>query len=872
MPTKLLLPFLLITFSAFAQTEKGATPLPSTVHRPPSTVRAVVVGISDYQYNDITDLNFAAADAQVFADWLRSPAGGSVPEDNVMLLTNENATLGNFAMALDGLVDNCEEGDRAIIYFSGHGDVERKLISSPGFLLCHDAPAVCYTGGGAYSLAFLQEVVTTLSAQNKAQVIVVTDACHAGKLAGNQIGGAQLTAANLARQFANEVKIMSCQPNELSLESKQWGGGRGVFSYHLVRGLTGLANRDSDGEVTLFEIGRYLEDIVPAQVAPHKQLPQIAGEKQTVINRIDAPSLASLQHEKGDGILLFPTAMKGLEDDVLAKADSSERREYLAFRAALAAGKLLEPAGDCADFFHPRLVANEKFKLLAGLMTRNFVAALIDEVQQALNALLDNDPYEANAWIFNPAKYVEYPRYLRRSIELLGEKHYMYRSLLAKLHYFEGYNLARNLGDLDNDPLRRDSLLLAAKEKFLEAVQTDPEAAYPYHAIGALHYYHNPPQTDSLVWWCSQAADLSPSWLAPYLLISYEYGAALLQLEQAEQWLLLALERHPTSYLVLERLSWLKQWQGKADESIAISKEMIALKPDLFNAYSTLATTLTLMKGEYLESEQYCLASLAINPNQGWWAQTILLNNYLRTRRAAAAVEVGINCLNNNPTYSSNDKGTIVSVVLSSLVQLGRYDEATYWAEVATTGQWGNLPGKTHIAMELGRMYLRQGDLHRAEQTLLEALTIDVSSNESWPVIFALLGEIKAIENKRDEAEAYFTQGVANTGFMGHFFRDEAIFRYGRFLLAQKRPTEAEAQFREIAKILPKSYYHGYGMALLAAGRNNQTEALDWLEKSLENFWPDADSVLEEPLFKKLRKTKRFQALMKKHFPDQPKD
>ncbi|MBK7305024.1 MAG: hypothetical protein IPI90_17740 [Saprospiraceae bacterium] len=46
-------------------------------------------------------------------------------------------------------------------------------------------------------------------------------------------------------------KILSCQPNEFSLEGEQWGGGRGVFSYHLVDGLFGLADRNNDGLITL---------------------------------------------------------------------------------------------------------------------------------------------------------------------------------------------------------------------------------------------------------------------------------------------------------------------------------------------------------------------------------------------------------------------------------------------------------------------------------------------------------------------------------------------------------------------------------------------------------------------------------------------
>jgi hypothetical protein len=225
-PLKRLLPLLLIPFlaNAQAQTEKSGTESSAVKSITPLSVvpstetgvvtHAVVIGISDYQDKDIPDLRFADQDAEAFANFLRSPAGGALDEDHLKVLTNENASAGRVAEALDALIEQVKAGERVIIYFSGHGDVEGKKLSQPGFLLCWDTRSRVYMGVGTYSLSFLQEIISTLSQKNQAKVVVISDACHAGKLAGNQIGGAQLTAAHLARQYANEVKILSCQPNE----------------------------------------------------------------------------------------------------------------------------------------------------------------------------------------------------------------------------------------------------------------------------------------------------------------------------------------------------------------------------------------------------------------------------------------------------------------------------------------------------------------------------------------------------------------------------------------------------------------------------------------------------------------------------------
>ncbi|MBK6352766.1 MAG: caspase family protein [Saprospiraceae bacterium] len=285
----------ILAFGIVRGQEKGMTPVVPNGVKETGVTRAVIVGISDYQNVKITDLQFADRDALAFANYLKSEAGGKVDSSHITLLLNEKATAGQFVSALYGLMEESKEGDLVIIYFSGHGDVESTTISQPGFLLCWDAPARVYMGGGTFGLSYLQEVISTLALATKAKVLVITDACRAGKLAGSSIGGSQATAANLSKQYANEVKIMSCQPDELSLEGKSWGGGRGVFSYYFLAGVQGLADKNNDGAVNLAEIERYLGDKVPTAVAPHSQIPMTIGNKNTVLSKVDPKILEELK-------------------------------------------------------------------------------------------------------------------------------------------------------------------------------------------------------------------------------------------------------------------------------------------------------------------------------------------------------------------------------------------------------------------------------------------------------------------------------------------------------------------------------------------------------------------------------------------------
>jgi len=83
-----------------------------------------VIGISDYQSSQIPDLKNSYHDGKIFAEWLQSASGGNVPPENIELLINEKATLGRVSNALDYLQDSIKEGEKAIIYFSGHADLE----------------------------------------------------------------------------------------------------------------------------------------------------------------------------------------------------------------------------------------------------------------------------------------------------------------------------------------------------------------------------------------------------------------------------------------------------------------------------------------------------------------------------------------------------------------------------------------------------------------------------------------------------------------------------------------------------------------------------------------------------------------------------
>ncbi|MBK8643895.1 MAG: caspase family protein [Saprospiraceae bacterium] len=494
----------ILAFGIVRGQEKGMTPVVPNGVKETGVTRAVIVGISDYQNVKITDLQFADRDALAFANYLKSEAGGKVDSSHITLLLNEKATAGQFVSALYGLMEESKEGDLVIIYFSGHGDVESTTISQPGFLLCWDAPARVYMGGGTFGLSYLQEVISTLALATKAKVLVITDACRAGKLAGSSIGGSQATAANLSKQYANEVKIMSCQPDELSLEGKSWGGGRGVFSYYFLAGVQGLADKNNDGAVNLAEIERYLGDKVPTAVAPHSQIPMTIGNKNTVLSKVDPKILEELKKLDVDGGF-YESGNRSLGINWILSEDTILLKKVELFNAALSSGHLDFPLKNSAWSIFQEIKDREELNKNIGLMKRNLAAALQDGAQQAINDYLMADPKELKSrWGFDP-KYDRYPEQLEKSAELLGDKHFFYNTLISRMHYFKGLNL-RLKGQREN----LDTFYLMALEEQQKALKLEPKSAHILNEIGYINFLKEDYKESVLKY--KEALQYAPSW------------------------------------------------------------------------------------------------------------------------------------------------------------------------------------------------------------------------------------------------------------------------------------------------------------------------------------------------------------------------
>ena len=115
---------------------------------------AVIVGIDNYQSKKIHPLYYAVADAKAFEEFLKSKAGGEIPEENIRHFFNDSAKTALFKPnGLRWVNSVAKDSDRVYLYFSGHG-----LTVSGGnsFLLANnflsDFPVEMFSEAGTQSL------------------------------------------------------------------------------------------------------------------------------------------------------------------------------------------------------------------------------------------------------------------------------------------------------------------------------------------------------------------------------------------------------------------------------------------------------------------------------------------------------------------------------------------------------------------------------------------------------------------------------------------------------------------------------------------------------------------------------------------------
>jgi len=228
---------------------------------------AVVIGISHYSKADgqINDLRYADRDAQSMLDFLKTPAGGGLSDEDSLVLLNEEATTQSVRHALFTFLTKPQEQDTVVIYIAGHGAPD-PLDPRNLYLITADTKPDDM-GGTGFPMWQIQDVFDRVLKAKR--VLTFADTCHSYGFSGARAGTGQKRTNNLINQYlqryaskGQRAVITASDISESSFEDAKWGDGHGVFTYYLLQGLKGAADRNHDGVVTAGELFAYLQQSV----------------------------------------------------------------------------------------------------------------------------------------------------------------------------------------------------------------------------------------------------------------------------------------------------------------------------------------------------------------------------------------------------------------------------------------------------------------------------------------------------------------------------------------------------------------------------------------------------------------------------------
>jgi len=239
---------------------EGASDTPPSVaieQDPKVKIWAVIVGAA--RYTHMPTLRYTDDDAYQLYAFLKSPQGGALPDRQMRLLIDEDATYRNITDAMQSTFLRADDNDVIIFYFSGHG------LQGSFLPIDYD---------GYNNQLKHKDIKRTLEQSRAKHKLVLADACHSGSLFSKKTP----LKADLSRYYkafestdGGMALMLSSKGEEYSLED---GGLRsGIFSHFLVRGLKGEADQDDNLIVSIRELFNYV----------HKQVRLYTGNVQTPI-------------------------------------------------------------------------------------------------------------------------------------------------------------------------------------------------------------------------------------------------------------------------------------------------------------------------------------------------------------------------------------------------------------------------------------------------------------------------------------------------------------------------------------------------------------------------------------------------------------
>ncbi len=787
--------FLFLVSSPGAAGQAPPKPRDSTIQGPQTF--AMIMGISTYKY--VRPLTYADKDAEMFRDFLKSPAGGRLSDDNIYCLLNDEATSSNFwAKGFKWLdAKKLQKGDRLFFYLAGHGDA---IDEDEFFFITYDCDPAGdknnYLAGGNVQLYNLKKKIAKETAKG-VDAYFIMDACRSNELPGGTAGQNFLNSA-VSEKEAGEIIMLATGAGEESLEDGSIGNGHGLFTYYLVDGLNGMADSlgTVDNKVTLSEIKKYVDKNVPAIAQAkfkRKQDPFFCctENSEKVVSIVDTAYLRKWQMTKklqvrGGGTSYVAPRGRG---HAFGPADTLLIETYNLFNNAVKDSRLIGAAS--AEYYYDLM--EKKFpgnpytvdaQSTLAVEFINFAQAKINlyleckdaSTIQKMRAQIDADEKtdEINTSLDRMEKVAQQEFYevgnmLEKAISfIMPDDPDFAKSLLSRMYFFKArgyFGRARKQVDIKT-----------AFEYAYTAYAADKNAAYILNTLSALHLDNN--NIDSSIYYATKAIVAAPNWRYPYLTLAFGYKTlnrpdsaikyyrksveldpdnadayvdlghyyySLSKTDSAIVYFEKALAIQPNNVYANNNLGWLYHDRKKYDQSIAYFKQSINADPKFINAYNGLSRT-------FFDTKQYDSARIYYSRAFANYKDKSIVNVYignfyneLKQYDSAKLYYRLATTIDPNYEEAYNNLGRIS-------FDLKQFDSATYYYRKALVAN----PYSAYAFINMGQVFKELKMPDSTSTYFQQAVRLEPHN----PAILNRLGIFYGVEKSYDSAKSYFKRAL----------------------------------------------------------------------------------------------------------------
>lgn len=187
--------------------------------------RALIIGINDYRDPKIPDLKTAESDALALAELLKEHYGFQVT-----LLMGRKATKETIYRALRNLAVSTKSDDSVLIYYAGHGDLDRTY--NDGWWIPADARA-----GNPVTYLDNVQVQKSMRNMNARHVLLISDSCYSGTLFGQSRAIPKAIDKKYYLNLYNEKSRWGMTSGNKTPVSDVGSEGHSVFAYQLLKEL-----------------------------------------------------------------------------------------------------------------------------------------------------------------------------------------------------------------------------------------------------------------------------------------------------------------------------------------------------------------------------------------------------------------------------------------------------------------------------------------------------------------------------------------------------------------------------------------------------------------------------------------------------------